>query len=89
MPPKTDALAEAICATLASPNESDSNLEAANVVDGLFAIARAINHLATQVKYLGGGDNASTMGAIEYLALHLGDKIGDLADATDRAAGTD
>jgi hypothetical protein len=33
--------AEAIRATLISPNESDRNLEAANVVDGLFAIARA------------------------------------------------
>jgi hypothetical protein len=28
---------------LVSPNECDSNLEAANVVDGLFAIARAIS----------------------------------------------
>jgi hypothetical protein len=29
--------------TLISPNEADSNLEPANVVDGLFAIARAIS----------------------------------------------
>ena len=29
-----------------SPNESDRNLEAANVVDGLFAIARGLNRLA-------------------------------------------
>ncbi len=39
----------AIRATLISPNESDSNLEAANVVDGLFAIARAIENLAAAV----------------------------------------
>jgi hypothetical protein len=29
-----------------SPNESDRNLEPANVVDGLFAIARALNKIA-------------------------------------------
>lgn len=41
-----DAVAEAIERTLVSPNELDSNYEAANVVDGLYAIARAIHHLA-------------------------------------------
>lgn len=40
---------EALIHTLISPNECDSNLEPANVVDGLFAIARAINHLAEVV----------------------------------------
>jgi hypothetical protein len=35
--------AEALKETLVSPNEHDRNLEAANVVDGLFAIARAID----------------------------------------------
>jgi hypothetical protein len=39
-------LADVIWETLRSPNESDSNGEPANVVDGLFAIARAIHHLA-------------------------------------------
>jgi len=33
-----------------SPNESDRNLEQANVVDGLFAIARAITRLAVAVE---------------------------------------
>jgi hypothetical protein len=37
---------KALLETLISPNEVDSNLEPANVVDGLFAIARAIEHLA-------------------------------------------
>jgi hypothetical protein len=31
-----------------SPNEKDQNLEDANVVDGLFAVARAIEHLAEE-----------------------------------------
>ena len=63
----TNALAEAIRSTLISPNESDQNFEAANVVDGLFAIARAIDGLAYQLKMLGNGDAATKMGAIEAL----------------------
>lgn len=47
-PARTDA-GNAIRATLISPNESDANLEAANVVDGLFAIARAIDRLADAI----------------------------------------
>lgn len=40
------ALADAVISVLESPNELDRNGETANVVDGLFAIARAINRLA-------------------------------------------
>ena len=35
---------------LISPNEGDRNGEAANVVDGLFAIARALDHLASAIE---------------------------------------
>ena len=42
----TDPPAVAIAAGLVSPNETDTNGEPANVVDGLFAIARAIDRLA-------------------------------------------
>jgi hypothetical protein len=52
----TDRIAEAIKATLISPNESDSNFEAANVVDGLYAIARGLYDLADAVRELGRGD---------------------------------
>lgn len=38
--------AEVLKATLESVNESDSNFEPANVVDGLFAVSRAIRALA-------------------------------------------
>ena len=41
----TAAISEALRAALISPNESDSNGEAANIVDGLFAIVRAIEVL--------------------------------------------
>ena len=37
-----------------SPNEADRNLEPANAVDGLFAIARAIHRLAETVDRPGG-----------------------------------
>jgi hypothetical protein len=39
-------LATALAEVFVSPNESDANYEPANVVDGLFAIARAIHRLA-------------------------------------------
>lgn len=42
-----NAVADALTRTLISPNEADSNLEPANVVDGLFAIARALDRIAT------------------------------------------
>lgn len=44
-----NAIADTIEFCLVSPNESDSNLEAANVVDGLFFIGRAIYALAKAV----------------------------------------
>jgi hypothetical protein len=42
-----DKVAKSIIATLISVNESDSNYEDANVVDGLFTIARSLNRIAT------------------------------------------
>jgi hypothetical protein len=49
-PPKVDQVASAIRYSLVSPNESDSNYEPANVVDGLFAIARALHQVARELK---------------------------------------
>ncbi len=43
------SIAPAIREALISLNEMDRNFELANVVDGLFAIARAINRLADAV----------------------------------------
>ena len=48
--PKAADTARALGAALISPNEHDSNGEVANVVDGLFAIARAISELAAAVR---------------------------------------
>lgn len=44
----------------------------ANMVDGLFAIARSIDGLAYQIKNLGTADAATPMGAIEILAKEVG-----------------
>jgi hypothetical protein len=49
-PDRESAIAKALVATLISPNESDSNWEAANAVDGLYAVARAIQALAAAVR---------------------------------------
>lgn len=52
MPDSRASVASALRDRLISPNESDRNLEPANVVDGLFAIARAIAQLAAAVERL-------------------------------------
>jgi hypothetical protein len=52
-----DEVAKALRVSLNSPNERDSNGESANVVDGLFAIARAIHRLAEAY------ENRADMGA--------------------------
>ena len=44
------AEAQALWGTLQSPNESDTNGEPANVVDGLYSISRAIHHLARAIE---------------------------------------
>jgi len=41
-----NAVADALAMTLISPNEPDRNGEHANVVDGLFAITRALDRVA-------------------------------------------
>jgi len=67
----TRKLADAIELTLISPNETDVNLEPANVVDGLFFIGRAIEQVARSLSDLGTAGASTPMGAIEVLALEL------------------
>lgn len=47
----------------------------------LFELADAQRTIGVHLKYLGVGDAATTMGAIEYLATHLGEKVDRIADA--------
>jgi len=56
----------------------EDQLEAGNdIAAGLFAIAWQLSDVAIHLKYLGNGNAASTMGAIEHLSL----KISDAGDA--------
>jgi hypothetical protein len=50
---QSDGTDAALVATLISSNETTDGKQPANMVDGLFAIARAIEGLAVHVKYLG------------------------------------
>jgi hypothetical protein len=52
MSDKKDPITKAIYDTLISPNALDANLEPANVVDALYAIAHAINGHAEAVRAL-------------------------------------
>jgi len=45
--------ADAIQRTLESVNEYDRNMEPANVVDGLFAVARGLQAIAKALRELG------------------------------------
>jgi hypothetical protein len=47
-----EKIAAALRETLISPNESDQNLEAANVVDGLFAVARSLQSIADALHHM-------------------------------------
>ena len=49
--------------------------------DGQFAIAFALMALTTSIKYLGTGDAASTMGAIEFLATAVETAGRNISDA--------
>lgn len=65
MTSKNSTVADAIYKCLESPNEADRNYEPANVVDGLFAIARSLGRVADAIHRLGLADAATPMGAIE------------------------
>lgn len=50
MTTQTEILANTIRRVLESPNEPDRNMEPANIVDGLFALARAVHTLAKAIE---------------------------------------
>lgn len=83
--PKKDQVASAIWGTLESPNCSDSNFEAANVVDGLYSIAKALHHVAKAIEKLGNADAATPMGGLEALGQVMKEGFHDLATALDGA----
>ena len=81
----TDKVARAILDSLISPNVSDGNMEAANVVDAIDSVSQAIRY---GLKQLGNADAATPMGALEahgFAIKEAGEQIAlairDLADA--------
>lgn len=53
----------------------DADPGAILVAAALLILAQAQDRTASQLKWLGTGDAATTMGAIEALTVHLGEKI--------------
>jgi hypothetical protein len=73
--------ARAMYDVLSSPNETDSNFETANVVDGLFAIARSMDRVADALRSLGTNNAATEMGALEAHSKNMREGIEALAEA--------
>jgi hypothetical protein len=71
-------VAKAIRDTLCSPNVADSNLENANVVDALDSIGQSLRY---GLKWLGTGDAATPMGAIEAHAAMMNDPPEEISGA--------
>jgi hypothetical protein len=77
-------IAQALLNTLISPNESDRNMEPANVVDAICRLSREIHQ---GLSWIGDGDseNAGPLAlhgiAIRESAFEIADAIRDLADA--------
>lgn len=59
-------LAQALNDNLTSPNEPDRNFENANVVDGLFEIARALRFVAKAILVTSNMDIAELRGRLEH-----------------------
>lgn len=57
-----------------------------NIARALFACASALEGIRVQVKYLGVGDAASTMGAIEFLGTQVREGAAAVESALDRHA---
>lgn len=72
----------------ADPDVAADFLQRARNGSGVFAIAYAVlvlaeaqDRTARGLRALGTGNAASDMGAIEFLAAHVGEKLGELATA--------
>lgn len=65
--------------------EMEEQLEAGHdIAAGLFAIAAQLSSVSVQLKYLGVGDAATTMGAMEYLAVKVEEAGSSIANAIER-----
>ena len=76
-------IADAISCAFVSENVSDSNGEAANLVDSLNEIGHAIKRA---IRDLGNGNAATEMGAIEAFSVKISETISCHTDAANRIA---
>jgi hypothetical protein len=63
------------------PASATANTDQASIVDGLLAIARALDGVAHAIHRLGNADAFTPMGAIEAYGKHMGEKMDSLIDA--------
>jgi len=90
--PAKPSIVDALTATLISPNELDTNFEAANVVDGLFAIARELHNVAEAIRE---SDRRASESPVRMVKATAGiherygddDQLGRFIDAIERATG--
>jgi hypothetical protein len=80
----TETINQCFDASFVSQIEQDRDLYPANVVDGLFAIARAIESLAQATHALGTNHSVPPLGAVELLAREVRDGFSRLASVTER-----
>ena len=60
-------------------HDVESNGDSANVVDGLFAIARGLESVAQAIHKLGFADASTPMGAIESATVEIRDELDSIA----------
>jgi hypothetical protein len=65
-------------------NFNDDYRDSVGTERALYAVAIALSNVAYQLKYLGNGDAATQMGAIEALGKHLGESLDRIAETLDR-----
>lgn len=75
----------AFFADAATQNRSEKASGYYAIAYALMALAEAQDATATALKYLGAGDAATSMGAVEYLATQLRNGCRDIAESVTKA----
>jgi hypothetical protein len=79
-------IADALYDSLLSADAEDRTGESANVVDGMFAIARSLDLVARALRDLGNGDAATPMGAIEAMSVKLNEGLSSISTSIEMLA---
>lgn len=74
---------------LISTEHRNHNEEPANVVDGLFAIARGLDNVAHSLRMLGNANAATEMGAIEALGVVMKEGFDRIGGSLEYLKGDD